>query len=172
MGVTYIKSSLTSAGIHIEDEVEITPALAKLEKRHKPSFTCLYLTWSHVCLAECKDLNDYIDTFDGLYHELQDPEYEYSLPRIELLLKFVNGLGPEPEWESCRKDLFAKHDFYEVGGMSLEHVKECVRMRKTLMENSKRRELENIKNQEQRRNRGGVQKKTGSARRARQKSRR
>jgi hypothetical protein len=94
-GVNCIKLSLTSATHHIEDEIEIAPALALLEKWYKPSFILLYLTWSRVCLADCKDLEDYVNTFDRLYHELQDPEYEYSLPRIELLLKFVNGLGLE-----------------------------------------------------------------------------
>jgi hypothetical protein len=88
----------------IKDKVEIAPALVKLEGAFKPSFSDTYHPFSAVCLARCKDLEAYTNSFPCLYSELQDPEFEYSLQRVEQILKITRGLGRESEVGTVAED--------------------------------------------------------------------
>lgn len=80
----------------IEECAVVDKAFEALEKEFKPSgdatLSMVYNKWADVCLAQCKDVPDFICKFNDIYDELE--QLGFTENRYALVLKFLDGLGP------------------------------------------------------------------------------
>ena len=79
----------------IEDCTEVATALALLDEEFKPEGDATYAEintrWSALCLAACKNVDEYVNEFDEIYSELK---VHNTLTRLNQIQKFLDGLGP------------------------------------------------------------------------------
>jgi hypothetical protein len=117
----------------IKDVDFVNDALIALEKEFKPkgdaSLQEVYTKWSNCCLATCKGVDEYVDQFEDLYTELQSLEYE--LPRIELIFKFLDGLGPA--FATWRQTFNMTHSVATDTDLSISTVQSLARVQEQQM---------------------------------------
>ena len=81
----------------------VTPAIAKLEAEFKPSgdatFSEVHAKWLNLSLYLFKSVDDFVEEFEDTYARLRELDPTYQLPRVELIAKFIAGLGqPYESW--------------------------------------------------------------------------
>lgn len=98
-GVNSMASTCATKGANLIEGKAATcaEALRVLEANFKldddSTFSGAYNKWTPLCLASCVDVDDYVEEFEDIYSDLQDLNPDYSLPDVEIVLKFINGLG-------------------------------------------------------------------------------
>jgi hypothetical protein len=131
-GVNNIKSVCEDRGKNcIEHILTVEAAIDVLEEEFKPkgdaSFQEIHIKWSNLTLMGCKDVDDYVDQFDDIYTELRSlKSANYSLPRIELVMKFIHGLGPA--FSTWNQSFNISHSIVDENGISLSEVQGLVRV--------------------------------------------
>jgi len=129
--VNSIKSVCEDRGKNfLQGIVLIQDALNKLEKEFKPkgdaSFQEVYTKWVGLNLTSCKDIDHYVEDFDDLYFRLLALDSTYSLPRVDLVMKFVNGLGPA--YGSWLQSFNLTHTLTGANGTTVSEVQGLVRV--------------------------------------------
>jgi hypothetical protein len=129
--VNSIKSVCEDRGKNfLQGIVLVQDALNKLEKEFKPkgdaSFQEVYTKWVGLNLTGCKDVDDYVEDFDDLYFRLLALDSAYSLPRVDLVMKFVNGLGPA--YGSWLQSFNLTHSLTGTNGTTVSEVQGLARV--------------------------------------------
>jgi hypothetical protein len=131
-GVNNIKSVCEDRGKNlIKHILTVEVAINLLEEEFKPkgdaSFQEIYIKWSNLTLMGCKNVDDYVDQFDDIYTELRTlKSANYCLPRIELVMKFIDGLGPA--FSTWNQSFNISHSIADENGISLSEVQGLVRV--------------------------------------------
>jgi hypothetical protein len=133
-GVNNLKSICEERGKTLLKDIKlINDAIEKLEDEFKPKgdadFTEVYNDWQLICLASYKDVDDYVEKFNDLYGQLQ--ELDFTLPKIELVMKFIHGLG-QP-FSSWHQSLSVQYDITATNGLSLTEVQGKARVEEKRM---------------------------------------
>jgi hypothetical protein len=128
--VNSIKSVCEDRGKNfLQGLVLIQDALDKLEEEFKPkgdaSFQEVYTKWVGLNLTGCKDVDDYVEDFEDLYSRLLALDPTYSLPRVDLVMKFVNGLGAV--YGSWLQSFNLTHSLTGTSGTTLSEVEGLAR---------------------------------------------
>ncbi|MGD0511548.1 MAG: hypothetical protein ABSA33_06975, partial [Candidatus Micrarchaeaceae archaeon] len=129
--VNSIKSVCEDRGKNfLQGIVLVQDALNKLEMEFKPkgdaSFQEVYTKWVGLNLTGCKDVDDYVEDFDDLYFRLLALDSAYSLPRVDLVMKFVNGLGPA--YGSWLQSFNLTHSLTGTNGTTVSEVQGLARV--------------------------------------------
>ena len=129
--VNSIKSVCEDRGKNfLQRIILVQDALDKLEEEFKPkgdaSFQEVYTKWVGLNLTGCKDVDDYVEDFEDLYSRLLALDPTYSLPRIDLVMKFVNGLGPS--YGSWLQSFNLTHSLTGMNGTTLSEVQGLARV--------------------------------------------
>jgi hypothetical protein len=133
-GVNNLKSICEERGKTLLKDIKlIDDAIKKLEDEFKPKgdadFTEVYNDWQLICLASYKDVDDYVEKFNDLYGQLQ--ELDFTLPRIELVMKFIHGLGQL--FSSWHQSLSVQYDITATNVLSLTEVQGKARVEERRM---------------------------------------
>jgi hypothetical protein len=103
--ITNLKSRCGKRAFGLVKDIQtIDDLFETLKAEFKPKgesvFNEVYNLWENVSLGECKDVNDYCIQFDQIRTELMDLDPECVFPRVILVKKFLQGLGPAfNNWE-------------------------------------------------------------------------
>lgn len=103
--ITNLKSRCGKRAFGLVKDIQtIDDLFETLKAEFKPKgegvFNEVYNRWENVSLGECKDVNDYCIQFDQIRTELMDLDPECVFPRVILVKKFLQGLGPAfNNWE-------------------------------------------------------------------------
>ena len=80
----------------IEDCIEIEDAIEILHTEFKPkgdaTYAKIHTKWRNLTLANCKNVEEYVIGFEEIYLDLK--AQNHTVDRMDLLSKFVDGLGP------------------------------------------------------------------------------
>jgi hypothetical protein len=116
----------------IEKCTEIKDTMDILHTEFKPrgdaTHAEIHTKWQNLSLANCKNVEEYVIEFEEIYSDLK--AQNHTLDRIDLLSKFIDGLGPA--FDSWQESFYLIHSLTDET-LSLSKVQGLAHMQEQLM---------------------------------------
>ncbi len=120
----------------IEDCIEIEDAIEILHAEFKPKGDAthaeIHTKWRNLTLANCKNVEEYVIEFEEIYSDLK--AQNHTIDRIDLLSKFIDGLGPA--FDGWQESFYLTHSLTDET-LTLSKVQGLAHMQEQLMHRSR-----------------------------------
>jgi hypothetical protein len=112
--------------IEIEDAIEILHS--EFKAKRDATHAEIHTKWRNLTLANCKNVKEYVIEFKEIYSDLK--AQNYTIDRIDLLSKFIDGLGPA--FDGWQESFYLTHSLTDET-LSLPKVQGLAYMQEQLM---------------------------------------